>query len=109
MAENENTECQLVHRKHGTVQIKDFTYVLKYLKGGKGPKIVQNYGHNANVLPPNMLMSFAKTHSLIARLCIAPKKWRIIGTGYFEQFLDLFVMRTRDSQTVTLSLKLFIS
>ena len=43
MAENEDTVCQLAHRKHGTVQIKDFTYVLKYLKDGKGPKIVQNY------------------------------------------------------------------
>ena len=39
MAENENTVYQLAHRKHGTVQIKDFTYVLKYLKGGKGPKM----------------------------------------------------------------------
>ena len=37
VAENENTMCQLAHRKHGTVQIKDFTYVLQYFKGGKGP------------------------------------------------------------------------
>ena len=107
----ENEQCQLPHRKHGTVKIKDFTgaYVSKYMRGGKGPKIVQNYGHNANVLPLNMLMSSAKTHSLIARLCIAPKQSRIIGTGYFQQFLDLFVMRRRDWQTVTRSLKLFIS
>ena len=80
-----NTVCQLAHRQHGTVQIKDFTYVLKYLKDGKGPKIVQKYAHNANVLPPNMFMSSAKTHSLIARLCIAPKQVRIVGTGYFAR------------------------
>ena len=35
-----NTVCQSVALiKHGTAQIKDFTYVLKYLKGGKGPKM----------------------------------------------------------------------
>ena len=65
--------------------------------------------HNANGFLPNMLMSSAKTHSLIARMCIASKQLRIIGTGYFQQFPDLFVMRRGDSQTVTLSLKLFIS
>ena len=37
------TVCQLAHRKHRTVKIKDFTYVLKYLKDGKDPKIVQKY------------------------------------------------------------------
>ena len=91
MAENENTVCQLAHRKHGTVQIKDFTYVLKYLKDGKGPKIVQNY---ANTTQMFYHRTSAKTHSLIARMCIAPKQVRIIGTGYFQ---DLFVMRRRDS------------
>ena len=49
MAENENTECQLAHRKHGTVKIKDFTYVLKYLKDGKGPKIVQNHANTTQM------------------------------------------------------------
>ena len=104
MAENENTVCQLAHRKHGTVQIKDFTYVLKYLKGGKGPKIVQNYAHNANVLPPNMLMSFAKTHSLIARVCIAPKKWRIIRDWIFRTISRPFCYpqkRYADGDTVS--------
>ena len=49
VAESENTVCQLAHRKHETVQIKDFTYVLKYLRGVKGPKIVQKYANTTQM------------------------------------------------------------
>ena len=66
VARNENTMCQLALRKHETVKIKVQSMHNKLCK------------HNANVLPPNTLMSSAKTHSLIARMCIAPKQWRMI-------------------------------
>ena len=49
VAEKENRVCQLAQRKYGTVQIKDFTYVLKYWKGVKGPKIVQNYANTTQM------------------------------------------------------------
>ena len=105
VAENENS-VSISSQKTWNSSDKRLYLCIKIFERWKGSinraKVCKR---NANVLPPNMLMS---SHSLIARLCIALKQLRMIGTGYFQQFLDLFVMRRRDTQTVTLSLKLFI-
>ena len=89
VARNENTVCQLALRKHETVQIKVQSMHNKLCK------------HNANVLPPNMLMSSAKTHSLITGMCIAPKQLHIIDISNNFQTFCYAQNRFADDDTVS--------